>query len=55
MQGYLNYVLYNTVLANVLIYVERGSSSVECRTRNRVSPGSNPPLLPLLRLGILEM
>ena len=32
--------------------VERGSSVVECRTRNRVSPGSNPPLLPFGRLGI---
>ena len=28
--------------------VERGSSAVECRTRNLVSPGSNPPLLPFL-------
>ena len=26
--------------------MERGSSAVECRTRNQVSPGSNPPLLP---------
>ena len=26
--------------------VERGSSLVERRTRNRVSPGSNPPLVP---------
>ena len=25
--------------------MERGSSVVECRTRNHVSPGSNPPLL----------
>ena len=25
---------------------------VECRTRNRVSPGSNPPLLPFRKLGI---
>ena len=25
--------------------VERGSSVVECRTRNRESPGSNHPLL----------
>ena len=32
--------------------VERGSSVVECRTRNRVSPGSNPPLVPFGRLGI---
>ena len=33
-------------------YVERGSSVVECRTRNQVSPGSNPSLLPFRRLGI---
>ena len=26
--------------------MERGSSVVERRTRNQVSPGSNPPLLP---------
>ena len=32
--------------------MERGSSVVECRTRNRVSPGSNPPLVPFGRLGI---
>ena len=32
--------------------MERGSSVVECRTRNRESPGSNPPLLPFRRLGI---
>ena len=35
--------------------VERGSSVVECRTRNRVSPGSNPPLLPFRRLGIFVL
>ena len=27
----------------VTIYLERGSSVVECRTRNRESPGLNPP------------
>ena len=32
--------------------MERGSSVVECRTRNQVSPGSNPSLLPFRRLGI---
>ena len=32
--------------------VERGSSVVECRIRNSVSPGSNPPLVPFGRLGI---
>ena len=28
---------------------------VECRTRNQVSPGANPPLLPFRRLGILTI
>ena len=28
---------------------------VECRTRNQVSQGSNPPLLPFRRLGILVL
>ena len=35
--------------------VERGSSVVECRTRNQVSPGSNTPLLPFQRLGIFVL
>ena len=35
--------------------VERGSSVVECRTRNRGSPGSNPPLLPFRSLGIFVL
>ena len=35
--------------------VERGSSAVECQTRNLVSPGSNPPLLPFRRLGIFVL
>ena len=36
--------LYALVLSNTLstIHVERGRSVVECRTRNQVSPGSNP-------------
>ena len=37
------------------VFVERGSSAVECRTRNQVSPGSNPPLLPFRRLGIFVL
>ena len=36
----------------MMITMERGSSAVECWTRNQVSPGSNPPLLPFRRLGI---
>ena len=42
-------------LSCTIVYLhnlERGSSVVECRTRNQVSPGSNPPLLPFGRLGI---
>ena len=35
--------------------MERGSSVAECRTRNQVSPGSNPSLLPFLRLGIFVL
>ena len=33
-------------------YIVRGSSVVERWTRNRESPGSNPPLLPFRRLGM---
>ena len=35
--------------------VERGSSVVERRTHNQVSPGSNPPLLPFRRVGIFVL
>ena len=35
--------------------MERGSSAVECRTRNQVSPGLSPPLLPFQRLGIFVL
>ena len=35
-----------------LIASTSGSSVVERRTRNQVSPGSNPPLLPFGRLGV---
>ena len=35
--------------------MERGSSVVECRTRNQVSPGSNPALLPCRRMGIFVL
>ena len=34
---------------------ERSSSVVECRTRNQVSPGSNPSLLPFRKLGIFVL
>ena len=43
-----------TMMQDVHI-VERGSSAVECRTRNRVSSGSNPALLPFRRLGIFVL
>ena len=46
---------HTNVLQPKLPKVERGSSVVECRTRNRVSPGSNPPLLPFRRLGIFVL
>ena len=36
-------------------HVERGSSEVECRTQNQVSPGSNPSLLPFQRFGIFVL
>ena len=35
--------------------MERGSSGAECWTRNLVSPGSNPPLLPFRRLGMFVL
>ena len=35
--------------------VERGSSVVECRTRNQVSPGSKRPLLPFRILNIFVL
>ena len=40
---------------SLLSSMERGSSAVECRTRNQVSPGSNPPLVPFRRLGIFVL
>ena len=36
-------------------FMERGSSVVECWTRNHTSPGSNPSLLPCRRLGIFVL
>ena len=46
---------YSLTATGKWLCVERGSSVVECRTRNRVSPGSNPPLLPFRRLGIFVL
>ena len=31
--------------------MERGSSLIECRARNRESPGSNPPFATVLKFG----
>ena len=42
-------------MQNTATFVERGSSAVACRTRNQVSPGSNPPLLAFRRLGIFVL
>ena len=53
-------VIYNKAIIyyNILTpihYVECGSSVVERRTRNQVSPGFNPPLVPFRRLGIFVL
>ena len=42
-------------IAFMQFIVERGSSVVECRTLNQVSPGSNPSLLPFRRLGVFVL
>ena len=44
-----------SVIADTIVCVERGNSVVECRTRNQVSPGSNPYLLPFRKLGIFVL
>ena len=54
------YIIVNVVsrvITSTLFYyfMERGSSVVECRTRNQVSTGSNPSLLPFRRLGIFVL
>ena len=54
MNLYALYMIDNTLDSLDLtdwIFMERGSSVVERRTRNQVTPGSNPPLLPFRRLG----
>ena len=45
----------NASIFAVCIIVQRGSSVVECWTRNQVSPGSNPTLLPFRKLGIFVL
>ena len=56
---YFAYILYLITKKMYIINISSrehasnsGSSVVGCRTRNQVSPGSNPPLLPFRRLGI---
>ena len=44
-----------TAILTVDVTQEHGSSVVECRTRNQVTPGSNPSLLPFRRLGIFVL
>ena len=39
----------------VMDVISQECSAVECRTRNQVSPVSNPPLLPFRRLGIFVL
>ena len=46
---------YDVRVGCFLSLVVRGSSAVECRTRNQVSAGSNPPLLPFRRLDIFVL
>ena len=49
------FVADNSRKLSIQVLVERGSSAVECRTRNQVSPGSNTPLLAFRRLGIFVL
>ena len=52
----ISYILYMIgYVTEVPIETWRGSSVVECWTRNQVSPGSNPSLLPFRRLGIFVL
>ena len=51
----INYIVFQFYVLLLLIRVEHGSSVVQCRTRNQVSPGSNPSLLPFQRLGIFVL
>ena len=53
--GRLKAVEISRHIVSVRHIVERGSSVVECRNRNQVSPGSNPALLPCRRLGIFVL
>ena len=46
-----DYVVYKEALNAATNEVRK----VECRTRNQVSPGSNPSLLPFRRLGIFVL
>ena len=52
--GFENMFLFRA-LSECVHCVQRGSSAVECRTRNQVTPGSNPHFLPFRRLGIFVL
>ena len=45
----------NAAQSAMILPVERGTSAVECQTRNQWSPCSNPPLLPFRSLGIFVL
>ena len=46
---------FNSDSCIYLDFVERGSSAVECQTRNQASQGSNPALLTFRSLGIIVL
>ena len=48
---YSNESIQNCYRKAAQLHVERGSSKVECRTRNRESPGSNPPFATVSKFG----
>ena len=49
---YINFmIVYNYYLCTYYKIVERGSSVVECRTRNRECSGSNPPFGTISKFG----
>ena len=51
----LRFELYSILVDCRYWFIDRGTSVVECQTRNQVSPGSNPALLPCRRLGIFVL
>ena len=47
--------LYFNGSNTIVIIMKRGSSVVECRTHNQVSPGSNLPMVPFRILGVFVL